>query len=486
MSTKKWIGYVAARYFKSNRSRNSDRDRDSSGKMGAAPVLSVAGIATGVLALTVILAVMNGFQMGFIESIIEISSYHVRARVELEDAPLVTTDIGADSTSDSTSDTAALRSGRRLGLLGQVQSVASGEPFVKAAVPFAELQGIVRGPYPQTQQVVAVRALPPDALERDHKMAGRLVFESGSFNLHDPQSILLGAEAAARLSVEVGDSVSFLSLAGLIPQAETTVDTTFIVRGVFRSDFYEYDLGWAFINLGRAMEMEDDLRIMLGIKINDRFGDQRAIAALSSRVAEVLGTSGTTADVTKGGDQASLPYKIEFSSWRDYNKAFFGALRTEKLFMFILVGLIFIVAGIQIYQSQRRLVLERSEEIGLLRAIGAEVVDIRLVFALNGVIIGGAGAGAGVILSCIIALNISPIFRALENAANFVLGLFHEAGAFSVFSPAVFYLKDIPARLIPGEVALIFLFGFMSAVVAGWFASSRAARISPAEVLRYE
>jgi lipoprotein-releasing system permease protein len=302
-------------------------------------------------------------------------------------------------------------------------------------------------------------------------MAAKLSFEAGSFDLSDASSILLGAEAAARLGARMGDTINVLSLSGILPESDAALDTSFTVRGIFRSGFYEYDLGWAFINLDRAAEMENSLKVMLGIKIDERFADARITAQLRQMLDEQM------PEESAG---------IAFSSWRDYNKAFFGALRTEKLFMFLLVGLIFIVVGIQIFQSQRRLVLERSDEIGLLRAVGADAFDVRLVFALNGIIIGGIGAGLGLVLAVLIANNISPIFRTLENMVNVVLRLIHGNGAFAVFSPAVFYIKDVPSRLIPYEVAFIFLFGFISAVAAGWFASKRVTGIHPAEVLRYE
>jgi lipoprotein-releasing system permease protein len=432
-----WIGFVAARYVTKNKNTGS--------AASASFFLSVSGIAVGVLALTVILAVMNGFQMGFIESILEISSYHIRA--ELDDP-----------------DTAE----RAAGLLG------SG-PSVKSAVPFEELQGIIRTPNTGLQQVAVVRALSPDALLRDQGMAEKLVIERGAFDLHDPDAILLGAEAAARLGVRLGDKVTLLSLAGILPQVSSadeddagqTLDTSFTVRGTFRSGFYEYDLSWAFISLERAKMLEPNLNVTLGIKINDRFSDRYAMGFVEKTLAD----NGIAANVT---------------SWRDYNKAFFGALRTEKLFMFILVGLIFIVVGIQIYQSQRRLVLERSDEIGLLRAVGAGAFEVRCVFALNGFIIGGIGALTGTILAILIAHNISALFTMMENGVNFVIDLLNGGGQFAVFSPAVFYIKDIPSRLIPSEVTIIFLFGFGSAVLAGWFASKRAVHIKPAEVLRYE
>jgi lipoprotein-releasing system permease protein len=457
-----WIGFVAARYAsrfqntggwgkKAPRSASSVKKPRRAKNIGsvasASFFLSVSGIAVGVLALTVILAVMNGFQMGFIESILEISSFHIRAELDDPDA-----------------------AERAAGLL-------DGATSLKSAVPFEELQGIIRAPNTGTQQVAVVRALSPDALLTDRGMAQKLVIERGAFDLHDPDAILLGAEAASRLGVRPGDKVTLLSLAGILPQVSSaaeddametqTLDTTFTVRGTFRSGFYEYDLSWAFIAMERARMLEPSLKVTLGIKINDRFSDQHAMGLVEKTLAD----NGIAAKVT---------------SWRDYNKAFFGALRTEKLFMFILVGLIFIVVGIQIYQSQRRLVLERSDEIGLLRAVGAGAFEVRCVFALNGFIIGGIGALTGTVLAILIARNISALFTMLENGVNFVIGLLNGGGRFAVFSPAVFYIKDIPSRLIPSEVLAIFLFGFGSAVLAGWFASKRAVHIKPAEVLRYE
>jgi lipoprotein-releasing system permease protein len=463
-----WIGFVAARYAsrvqnmgsfgagsgkKASKSASSGKkprrtkSKNTGGVASASFFFSVSGIAVGVLALTVIIAVMNGFQMGFIESILEISSYHIRAELDDPDAA------------------------------ERVAGLLAAEHVVKSAVPFEELQGIIRAPNSGMQQVAVVRALSPDALLRDQGMAQKLVIERGAFDLHDPDSILLGAEAAARLGVRLGDKVTLLSLAGILPQVSIAdeedagqtldIDTSFTVRGTFRSGFYEYDLSWAFIGMERAKTLEPNLNVTLGIKINDRFSDRYAMGLVEKTLAD----NGIGAKVT---------------SWRDYNKAFFGALRTEKLFMFILVGLIFIVVGIQIYQSQRRLVLERSDEIGLLRAVGAGALEVRCLFALGGFIIGGIGALSGTILAVLVAHNISALFTALENGVNFIIRLLNGGGRFAVFSPAVFYIKDIPSRLIPSEVLTIFLFGFGSAVVAGWFASKRAVYINPAEVLRYE
>jgi lipoprotein-releasing system permease protein len=436
----RWIGFVAARYVSRGR-RNSP-----------SPVLAILGIATGVLALTVILAVMNGFQLGFIESILEISSCHLR--VEMFPA------------------------GKAEELAERIMRV----PGTLAAVPFREFQGLIRGSR-ETQHGAVVRGLPAGALERDAGMKGRLQFEAGSFDLSDPRFILLGAELARRLSVRFGDEVTLFSITGILSSGEEEDEGagsgTFIVRGVFRTGFYEYDAGWAFTGIGEAERLSGADMIM-GVKLKNRWQDRQVLALVKAALADWEGGAGP----------------LKFSTWQDYNRAFFGALRTEKLFMFLLVGLIFIVVGLNIFQAQRRAVLERREDIGLLRAVGAADTAVRLVFVWDGVIIGFTGALSGMCLGLLVASNVSLFFTALEGLVNFFIGIVNgllslagfsrDAGEFSIFSPAVFYIKEIPSRIIVREVALVFMFGFLSALFAAWFASGKVARTGPAEVLRYE
>jgi lipoprotein-releasing system permease protein len=449
MAARTWIGFVAFRYFRGRR-KNSN---------SPAPVLAILGIATGVLALTVILAVMNGFQLGFIESILEISSYHVR----IEAFPP-----GAEGEA----------------LLEKLRAL----PASLAAVPFREIQGIARGRQ-RGIHGIAARGLPADALERDAGMAEKLVFEAGSFNLEDRSSIALGAELARRLDAAVGDWISLVSVSADMGdlfsisseagEAAGTDNSQFRVTGIFRSGFYEYDLGWAFINLERAGEISGGGDLCLGIKLKSRWQDRLGM----EQARKVLEAGGR-------GD-------LRVFSWRDYNRAFFGALRTEKLFMFVLVGLIFIVVSLNIFQAQRRSVLERREEIGLFRALGATGTAVRLIFVWDGFIIGMAGASLGMALGLLIAWNIGPFFSLLEGAVNFfinilnailspLLGTGAAGGGFAIFSPTVFYIKEIPSRLIPHEALIVFLFGFLSALAAAWFASGRASRTKPAEALRYE
>jgi lipoprotein-releasing system permease protein len=435
----KWIWFIAARYIFRKQ------------KKSPSPVLSILGIATGVLALIVIIAVMNGFQMGFIESILEISSYHLRA------GPLT--------------ETTAEEAG----------AAVLGIPGVEAAVPFLEFQALVRGRR-GGQYAALVRGLPPDALHRDTGMARRLEFEEGSFDLMNARNILLGAELVRRLGLRMGDEITLFSIPSLFSagdnEDEDTGLLTFTIAGVFRTGFYEYDTGWAFVNIESAAAFSGAGPV-LGIKLKNRFHDQRALELVRAALETRSGMA-----------------NAKFTSWRDYNRSFFGALRTEKLFMFILVGLIFIVVGLNIFQAQRRAVLEHREDIGLLRAVGGGERAVRLVFVCDGAIIGFTGAASGLILGLLIASNIPRFFTFIENIVNGIIYIVNSIasisgaggvdGGFSFFSPAVFYIKEIPSRIIPQEAVLIFMFGFLSALLAAWFASRKISRILVAEVLRYE
>jgi len=436
MKGARWISFVAARYISRGR------------KNSPSPVLSILGIATGVFALIVIISVMNGFQLGFIESILEISSGHLRME--------------------------RLPPGSEMELTEKISAL----PGVLSVLPFRELHVLLRGRFPNPRGAL-IRGVPADALERDPGLAGRLQMEDGSFDLSQPDYIVLGAELARHLAVRAGNEVNLLSITTVFGDADESA-RFFTVSGIFRSDFFEYDLGWGFINIETAAQMSPEtMSPVLGIKLHNRWHDQRAIGEISRALAP-LGLGG----------------ELSLLSWREYNRAFFGALRTEKLMMFILLGLIFIVVGLNIFQAQRRTVLERREEIGLLRALGASDTEVRLVFVWDGFIIGLVGGGVGLGLGLLIALNIQAVFTALEAGVNFfiflindisaLLGVYIGIGEFAVFSPQIFYIREITSRVIPHEVALIFLFGFLSALLAAWFASGKVSNTRPAEVLRYE
>jgi lipoprotein-releasing system permease protein len=427
------LAFVSLRYFRSR--------RQASG--GTATILSVLGVAVGVMTLTAVLGVMNGFQLGFIESILELSSYHLQ--VERTDGRALAPELV-----------------RRL----------SGLPMVTAVVPFSEQQVILEGRYLGSRGCL-LRGVPADVASQDPSFRARLEMVEGTFDLGDPADTVLGVELARHLGVAVGDTVSALSLGGGSFASLAPVRRLYRVTGLFRSGYYEYDLGWAFVNLGGAGSgRAGEPPLHYGLKLRNRFHDEAALRA----VRALLGAG---------------PYRV--GSWREFNRAFFAALRMEKLLMMILIGLIFVVVGFNIYHSLRRSVRERFEEIGVLKALGASQGSVQYIFVTEGLLIGLIGGGVGQALGLLLAANINAVFRTVEAVANLVLGLAARllsplAGGerFALFSPSYFYLSEVPSRVLFPEALLVMLFAVGSCLLAALFAAFPVRRVLPAEVLRYE
>ncbi|MFP4549307.1 MAG: ABC transporter permease [Spirochaetales bacterium] len=435
--SRRWIFFVAARHFRTKRKQ----------KGHTAGILSILGIAVGVMTLNGVLAVMNGFQLGTIQDILEVGSYHLQVEGFPEERDAAT---AADELSQ--------------------------EPWVTSAVTYSDLFGLASG-YFQNPTAIVVRSVPPDIRAKDTGLASSLEIISGSFALNRPDAIVLGDELARRLGIRVGDQIQVVGFDGRSGGALGSASASLDVVGLFKSGFLEYDAGWGYVSPATARTaLGMSPGQTLGIKLADRFSDRQAAERVRARYPGV-----------------------EVVSWREYNRSIFGALRLEKTMMMMLVGLIFVVVAVNIYQSLRRSVVERTEEIGVLKAIGARPGPLQLVFVFEGALIGLAGAAIGTTLGLLISSNINELFAAAEFLVNaitvagdWIVAVLRgesastAAGGFSLFSPSYFYLDRVPAVVVTGELVGIFLFAFFSATIAAYAASRRVSRITPAEVLRYE
>ncbi|MGA2612848.1 MAG: ABC transporter permease [Spirochaetia bacterium] len=437
---------VASRYFRTRRRETGN----------ASSILSVAGIAVGVMTLTVVLAVMNGFQLGFIENIVEISSYHLQVQ---RDARAAVAEPGADRPDPS--------------FIARIR----GLPFVKAVVPFVERQALVEGPF-QRPRACQLRAVPPELFAVDPVQASMLSMREGSFELAGPDSCVVGAELAAVTGVRVGDSISLTSFAAGTDGRPVPRRAAFRVTGVFRTGYWDFDIGLVFISLAsadRVFGFGVPLPRTYGVKIANRFLDGGALR----EIGQIVSAQG---------------YTVE--SWRTYNRSFFDALFMEKLMMMVLVGLIFIVVGFNVFHSLRRSVHEKMEEIAVLKAVGIPPGRIQAIFVLEGLLIGLAGALTGMLAGLAIAVNINGVFAVVEAVVNGVLAaarslasLFAQGGgqeSFSIFSPAYFYLSQVPSRVFPQEAFFVCFFAVLACTGAAWAAARAVSRFRPAEVLRYE
>ncbi len=426
------------------------------GGLQAAALLAAGGLAAGTATLLVVLAVMNGFQLGFIENIVEIGSYHVRVAPGEQSA-------GASA---ATADREAFAA-RLAGVDG-----------VSAAVPFAELPALISpsGARPGASRGLVLRVVPPDVRRLDAGFARRVRMVAGEFAVQEPGSAVVGAELASWLGVLPGDTVAVVTLdgaagggAGLQPR-----HVELVVTGIFRSGLYEYDLSWAFVGPATLRAAAPRTPFVYGIKLANRFRDTAAQTALAAALAAVDPAAGV-------------------ESWRVYNRALFAALRVEKLLLTAILGLVFLVVAYNVLQGLRRRVLERGMEIGLLRAMGAPPWVVRAVFIWEGALLGILGAGAGTALGLLMAYNLDGVFGLLESIANAALalaalvpGIGAAAAPVELFSPQTFYLVEVPSRLVFSEVLLVAGFAAAAPAGSGLLAAARAARVAAAAALRAE
>ena len=279
----------------------------------------------------------------------------------------------------------------------------------------------------------------------------------------------MGYTLARQLRVDVGETVNLLVLSGGSDVSLLSGDRNFIVKGLFKTGYSDINSSYCFINLqagqkyfGKAAEK------IYGIKLKNSAEDARSIASLSKQ----------------------SPY-ANFMSWREYNKAFFGALRIEKNMLLLLVLLIFVVVGINIYNGMRRLVFERRSEIAILSAIGAENKDIKAVFIVRGFTTGVVGAFFGVIFGLLISVNTQFMFNAAARLLYWlqylVTAIFnHENLLYVQENSSYAVYANIPARIFFREIVMIALFGIASPLFASWAASKNVLKLTVAEVLHNE
>lgn len=428
-----WIFFTAFRYLKS---------RKTNRKLGPS-VLAIAGIAIGVMALVSVLGVMNGFQYGFIEDIININSFHIRVY-----------------SNNNVIDEEAFK------ILKNIDGIYS-------VLPFIDIQTLVKGDFSDFE-AVNIRSLPGNIADYDLNMAEQLNLVDGELNLLREDSILLGNQLAARLGIGVGDNISLVSMEGTNFKTLSPLDRIFQVSGLFQSGYYNFDRSMGFTIFSNSKSLASGKEnIIYGIKLDEKYQDKEVALGIKQRL-------GSNYDV---------------QSWRDFNSSFFGALRTEKITMMLVIGLIFIVVGVNIKHSLERSVVERKEEIGIFLSLGSGSLSIRAVFIIEGFIIGLLGASIGLIFGLLITSNINSIFNSfdiitayVEILIQIILSPFstNYIDLSSIFSTNNFYISEIPVRIVYSEILFVFLFAVLSSTWAAYSASKIVSLYRPAEVLRYE
>jgi len=424
----KWILTVSSRFSKVDRE----------GRSRVTSTLATLGICFGVMTLIVVMSVMNGFQMKFIDAIMEVSSYHIRV-----------TD--ADEETEK-----------------RIREFCEENKRVKSVTGFYEAQSLVTTTRVK-QSVALIRAIDADVYESDSGFNKEVEMVAGNFDLSDPDSIIIGYGMATELGCRLNAQINLFALSGGNDVQLLSSDRLFKVKGIFKTGYGDINSGFVFINSDSGKKhFGKDAKKVLGIKLNNSDDDQFVINRMKKEFPDV-----------------------KIISWREYNKTFFGALRVEKNMLLLLVAMIFIVVGINIYNGMRRLVFERRSEISILSAVGGNSREIKYIFILQGFLTGVKGSVPGMILGLFLSVNSKTVF----SLASRIMYLFSYAVT-AISNPA--YLEyvaenpmyavygNIPSRIFFPEVLWITLFGIAAPLVASWAASRNVLKMTVAEVLHNE
>jgi len=383
----------------------------------------MAGIALGVAALIVVLSVMNGFQEELRNRILAVASH-----IEIRGLPVLADDVA-------------------------VAEAAMANPHVKAAAPYVVGQAmlsaddvnrgaLIRGVDPAKEGAVADIG--------SHMRSGSLAdLKPGEFG------IVLGSEIARALGVRNGDTVVVITPQGTMTPAGTLPRLkSFRVAGVFEVGMYEFDSGLALINIDDAKKLyRQDGVSGVRLKLDDLF--------LAPSVAREL--AGT------------LRVDAEVRDWTRSHVNFFRAVQIEKRVMFIILTLIIAVAAFNIVSAQVMTVTDKQADIAILRTLGAAPSSITAIFMIQGALIGLIGTLIGVVLGVLLALNVGTVLPAVERLFNVQL-----------LDKTVYYISELPSDLQRADVITIAAIALVLALVATVYPAWRAAKVNPAEALRYE
>ncbi len=392
--------------------------------------ISVLGIALGVATLIVVVGVMTGFQREFRDKILGTQSH------------IVVTRSGASLMKEWRNTLEKVR---------KQPGVVAASPFVYGQAMFSAknrvMGSVVRGIDPAREIDVTdiKRYLEGDVLEK--------ILDKR--NSADKPGVILGNELAKNLYLRVGDSVTMVSPVGVItPMGLVPRTKKFQVVGVFRSGFYQYDAGLAFISMKESQTF---------------FGFGDSVTGVHLRVKDIF-----SAELISRKIQSTLSAAYSSRSWQEMNRNLFSALKTEKTTLTILLLLVVVVAAFNIIGSLVMVVMEKGREIAILKSMGATSGAILRIFFVQGAFIGLLGAVLGTSGGLVLGWNLHIVEDFLER----VFGL-------DILPPSVYHIEKLPVQMTPFDVSVTAVSALLICLAATLYPAWRASRVDPVENLRY-
>ncbi|MCB9794153.1 MAG: ABC transporter permease [Alphaproteobacteria bacterium] len=420
------------------------RSRKKEMGVSAITLISIVGVTIGVAALNIVLSVMAGFEIDLRDKILGSNAHVVVLRyastvddydeavekVEALDgvkgvAPFIYTEMMIRSSSGASG---VILKGIDPERAGTVIDLPSNVVMGPAGRPENDLQ---------RQQIIDQLHAPPRAFTQEDEDTDEL------------PGILIGEELSQDLKVYVGDKVYVINPVGkgTGPLGTPVPDVKpFRVAGIFYSGMYEYDTKWTYVTIPDAQAF---------LKMGD------TVTGLEVTVNDIYNVE----DVSLAIDD-TLRYPFYTRHWKNLNKNLFHALKLEKVVMGLILSLIVTVASLNIAGTLILVVLSKGREIAIMKTMGATSNQVRLIFMIEGIIIGLVGATVGTVLGLIGCYGLDRYGWPLDTD--------------------VYYLDSLPVEVEPVMVALVAVSAVVICFLATLYPASQAASIDPAEGLRYE
>ena len=385
-------------------------------------ILSTAGIAVGVMALIVVIAVMSGFESDLKSRILGGQSHIVLMR---HGGPFT----------------------EYRKILKDVEKIDG----VKSATPVIYTQVMLRASSRVSGAVL--RGIDPESAGRVIKTLDKVSFNNpkagmGESTDNDVPGIVLGKELANNLGVSKGDIIYLISPRGMIsPIGHLPAMKRFRLTGFFESGMYDYDGSFAYINIDQAQKILRMGNSVTGIEIRvDNMYNAREIA---QKIVSSLG----------------FPFWAR--DWMQMNQNLFTALKLEKTVMFIILTLIVLVAAFNIASTLIMMVMEKTRDIAILKAMGATDKSIKKIFVFKGMVIGTVGTILGVIFGFVLC-TILKHYKIAELTGDIY-----------------YFTTKLPVRLEFFDVLIIVSAALVICFFATIYPARQASKLDPVEAIRY-
>ncbi|MCG6880111.1 MAG: lipoprotein-releasing ABC transporter permease subunit [Deltaproteobacteria bacterium] len=383
-------------------------------------IISVIGVMVGVMALVVVLSVMNGFRSDLMNKILGVNSHVLVLN-------LSGTFSGYKQVAEKVKET---------------KGVVAVTPFIYTQVMLnssGRVSGaVLRGVDPNS----AGRVVNFDKMIKDGSLSSLSQTENGI------PAIIIGSELAKQIGAATGSLVTVISPEGkLTPLGRTPNTKKFRVTGIFDSGMYEYDASMVYISLKEAQRF-----LALG----------ENVTGLELKVKEVY-----QSDVVAKRIQKKLGYPYWTKDWKLMNRSLFSALKLEKLTMFVILTMIVLVGALNIISTLVMVVMEKTRDVAILRAMGASSRSIMRIFMFQGILVGFIGTVAGLLSG---------------------LGLCHLLSRYQFINlPSdVYYISKLPVQVSGMDVSIVATAGVIISFLATLYPAWYASRLNPVESFRYE